>query len=84
MTSRITRRTALLATAGLGTLAIPQRVRAQQQYRPEYKLSVVGNRPIPLSEGAFQWADLVTQRSGGRINLKVYPCLLYTSDAADE
>ena len=73
MTSRITRRTALLATAGLGTLAIPQRVRAQQQYRPEYKLSVVGNRPIPLSEGAFQWADLVTQRSGGRINLKVYP-----------
>jgi tripartite ATP-independent transporter DctP family solute receptor len=72
MTTRLTRRTALLAAAA-GTLAIPQRVRAQQQYKPEYKLSVVGNRPIPLSEGAFQWADMVTQRSGGRINLKVYP-----------
>ncbi len=72
MNTPITRRTALLAAAG-GALALPQRVRAQQQYRPEYKLTVVGNRPIPLSEGAFQWAELVTQRSGGRINLKVYP-----------
>ena len=71
MITRVTRRAALLA-AGAG-LALPLRVRAQQQYRPEYKLSVVGNRPIPLSEGAFQWADMVTQRSGGRINLKVYP-----------
>jgi len=71
MTPRITRRTALVAAAG--ALAIPLRVRAQQQYRPEYKLSVVGNRPIPLSEGAFRWAELVTQRSQGRINVKVYP-----------
>jgi TRAP-type transport system periplasmic protein len=66
------RRALLLAAAGTG-LAMPLRVRAQQQYRPEYKLSVVGNRPIPLSGGAFHWADLVTQRSGGRINVKVYP-----------
>ncbi|PWS37535.1 C4-dicarboxylate ABC transporter [Falsiroseomonas bella] len=72
MTMRLTRRAALLAAAA-APLAIPQRVRAQQQYKPEYKLSVVGNRPIPLSEGAFQWADMVTQRSGGKINLKVYP-----------
>lgn len=66
------RRTLVLAAAGT-SLAIPLRVRAQQQYRPEYKVSVVGNRPIPLSGGAFDWADLVTQRSGGRINMKVYP-----------
>lgn len=66
------RRTLLLGAAGAG-LAIPQRVRAQQQYRPEYKVSVVGNRPIPLSDGAFVWADLVRERSGGRINMKVYP-----------
>jgi tripartite ATP-independent transporter DctP family solute receptor len=71
MTPRIMRRTALLA--GAGALAMPLRVRAQQQYRPEYKLSVVGNRPIPLSEGAFRWAELITQRSQGRINVKVYP-----------
>jgi len=66
------RRTLLLGAAAV-TLALPQRVRAQQQYRPEYKVSVVGNRPIPLSAGAFDWADLVRERSGGRINMKVYP-----------
>ena len=32
---------------------------------------MVGNRPIPLSEGAFQWAELVTQRTNGRITVKV-------------
>ena len=67
----ITRRGALIGAGAL--LAAPQVTRAQGQYKPEYKLSVVGNRPIPLSEGAFRWAELVTQRSGGRINLKVYP-----------
>ncbi|MBR0671021.1 DctP family TRAP transporter solute-binding subunit [Neoroseomonas soli] len=75
MTRTITgasRRSLLLGTAGAG-LALPRLVRAQGQYRAEYKLSVVGNRPIPFAEGAFQWAELVTQRSGGRINVKVYP-----------
>jgi tripartite ATP-independent transporter DctP family solute receptor len=71
MTSLITRRAAL-ATAG-AVLAAPLVARAQAAYRAEYKLSVVGNRPIPLSEGAFQWAEMVTQRSGGRINVRVYP-----------
>src|SRR5690606_8685709 len=66
-----TRRGLLLGAAG--TLAAPHLARAQTNYRAEYKVSVVGNRPIPLSEGAFQWAELVTQRSGGRINMKVYP-----------
>jgi tripartite ATP-independent transporter DctP family solute receptor len=72
MSPRITRRSALLGAAG-ATLAMPMRVRAQQQYRPEYKVSVVGNRPIPLADGAFRWAELVQQRSGGRINMRVYP-----------
>ncbi len=66
------RRTLLLGAAGAG-LALPYTAFGQGQYRAEYKLSVVGNRPIPLSAGAFDWADLVTQRSGGRINVKVYP-----------
>ena len=66
------RRSLLLGAAGAG-LALPHAARAQGQYRPEYKLSVVGNRPIPFAEGAFQWAELVTRRSGGRINVKVYP-----------
>lgn len=71
-TTGASRRTLLLGASGAG-LALPHLARAQGQYRPEYKLSVVGNRPIPFAEGAFQWADLVTQRSGGRINVKVYP-----------
>jgi TRAP-type transport system periplasmic protein len=62
-----------LAGAAAGSLAAPAILGAQTQYKPEYKLSVVGNRPIPLSEGAFKWAELVTQRSQGRINMKVYP-----------
>jgi tripartite ATP-independent transporter DctP family solute receptor len=66
----INRRAAL--AMGAAALAAPHVARAQS-YKSEYKLSVVGNRPIPLSEGAFQWADMVTQRSGGRINVKVYP-----------
>ena len=72
MTStRLTRRGALLG-AGAAALGLPA-IAGAQSYRPEYKLSVVGNRPIPFAEGAFQWAELVTQRSGGRINVKVYP-----------
>lgn len=72
MTStRITRRGAILGV-GAATLGLP-RIAGAQSYKAEYKVSVVGNRPIPLSEGAFQWADLVTQRSQGRITLKVYP-----------
>ena len=66
------RRTLLLGAAGAG-LALPYTAFGQGQYRAEYKLSVVGNRPIPFAEGAFQWAELVTERSGGRINVKVYP-----------
>jgi tripartite ATP-independent transporter DctP family solute receptor len=69
---KITRRAALVGAAATGTLAFPWVSRAQQ-LKSEYKLSVVGNRPIPLSDGAFVWADLIKERSNGRINVKVYP-----------
>ena len=62
-----------LAAGAAGALAAPAVARAQGAYKSEYKLSVVGNRPIPLSEGAFRWAELVTERTQGRINVKVYP-----------
>lgn len=70
-TLRAGRRSLILG--GAGALALPWLARAQTSYRPEYKLSVVGNRPIPFAEGAFKWAELVTERSGGRINVRVYP-----------
>ncbi|MBY0336913.1 MAG: TRAP transporter substrate-binding protein DctP [Acetobacteraceae bacterium] len=66
----LTRRSVMAAVPAV--LAAPH-IAGAQQYRPEYKLSVVGNRPIPFAEGAFQWAELVTQRSQGRINVRVYP-----------
>ncbi len=71
MSHLITRRSSLML--GAATLASPMVARAQTQYKSEYKLSVVGNRPIPLADGAFKWAELVTARSQGRINVRVYP-----------
>jgi len=71
MTRLITRRSGLML--GTAMLASPMVARAQTQYKSEYKLSVVGNRPIPLAEGAFKWAELVTARSQGRINVRVFP-----------
>ncbi len=68
MTILATRRGTLAAG-----LALPFVARAQTQYKPEYKMSVVGNRPIPFADGAFKWAELITERSGGRINVKTYP-----------
>ncbi len=67
--SLITTRRGALAAG----LALPFVARAQTQYKPEYKMSVVGNRPIPFADGAFKWAELITERSGGRINVKTYP-----------
>jgi tripartite ATP-independent transporter DctP family solute receptor len=73
MTMATNRRALLLGSAGLAAgLAAPRIARAQA-LKSEYKLSVVGNRPIPLSDGAFHWAELVTERTQGRINVKVYP-----------
>lgn len=60
-------------TIAAGAIAAPAVARAQSAYKAEYKLSVVGNRPIPLSEGAFRWADLIKERTQGRINVVVYP-----------
>jgi tripartite ATP-independent transporter DctP family solute receptor len=71
MTRLITRRNGLLLAGA--ALATPHVARAQTQYKSEYKLSVVGNRPIPLADGAFKWAEMVTARSQGRINVRVYP-----------
>lgn len=69
---KLNRRTVVAGGVATAALAFPWVSRAQQ-LKSEYKLSVVGNRPIPLSDGAFVWADLIKERSNGRINVKVYP-----------
>ncbi|MBU2090913.1 MAG: DctP family TRAP transporter solute-binding subunit [Alphaproteobacteria bacterium] len=42
-------------------------------YKPEYKISTVIGQPFPWGESAVKWADLVRERSNGRINMKMYP-----------
>lgn len=71
MTTIISRRTMLLGATAAG-VAMPW-VSKAQSLKTEYKVSVVGNRPISMADGAFRWAEMVSQRSNGRINMKVYP-----------
>lgn len=42
-------------------------------YKPEYKLSIVVNTSFPWGKGAEIWSNLVRERTNGRINIKIYP-----------
>ncbi len=42
------------------------------EYKPEYKLSCVVGGNLPWGEGATYFADLVRERTKGKINIKVY------------
>jgi tripartite ATP-independent transporter DctP family solute receptor len=46
---------------------------AQSAYKSEYKLSTVVGPAFPWGKGGEIWADLVKQRTNGRINIKMYP-----------
>jgi tripartite ATP-independent transporter DctP family solute receptor len=61
--------------AALAALAVlgPMPVAAQTAYKAEYKLSTVVPAPIPWGVGAERWAELVREKTAGRINIKVYP-----------
>ena len=73
MKSDLSRRTVLrLAGVAGGALGFPALLRAQSS-KAEYKLSVVGNRPLGTTEAAFRWAELVAERTQQRINIRVYP-----------
>ena len=42
-------------------------------YKSEYKLSIVVGPAFPWGQGAEIWANLVKERTDGRINIKLYP-----------
>lgn len=42
-------------------------------YKSEYKLSLVVGTAFPWGKGGEIWADLVRERTDGRINIKLYP-----------
>lgn len=55
---------AFLVVMAAGAMAAP--------YKSEYKMSVVVGPKLPWGEGAQKFADLVRERTNGRINIKVY------------
>jgi tripartite ATP-independent transporter DctP family solute receptor len=61
--------TALAAALALSAPA----AQAQSNYKPEYKMSLVLGTAFPWGKGGEIWADLVKQRTSGRINIKLYP-----------
>ncbi|MBF5003990.1 DctP family TRAP transporter solute-binding subunit [Diaphorobacter caeni] len=68
-------RTFLTATAAAAAaLALsPSAALAQQNYKSEYRLSLVLGPPSPWGMAGQIWADLVKERTKGRINIKLYP-----------
>jgi tripartite ATP-independent transporter DctP family solute receptor len=62
---------ALAATAvALGSFATSA---TAQNYKSEYRMSLVLGPPSPWGMGGKIWADLVRERTNGRINIKLYP-----------
>lgn len=61
---------ALATTAVLGLLSQPA---AAQDYKDEYTVSTVVPEPFPWGIAAETWADMVRERTDGRINMRVYP-----------
>ncbi len=44
-----------------------------QQYKSEYRMSLVVGTAFPWGKGGQIWADLIKERTQGRINIKLYP-----------
>jgi TRAP-type transport system periplasmic protein len=53
-------------------LTVPASLFAASKYKDEYKMSVVVGPKLPWGAGATKFADLVRERTEGRINIKVY------------
>ena len=67
----MTRKTILIVTVFLFTLSLLPSL-GSAAYKPEYKLSVVVAQNNPWGMGAQKFADLVRERTGGKINIKCY------------
>lgn len=56
----------------LGNLALPAIVQSQQAKRIELKFSTQAPPMIPVAQADKRWADMIEQRSGGRLKIKCY------------
>jgi len=59
------------AAAALGSFSTA--AMAQAAYKAEYRMSLVLGPGTPWGNGGKIWADLVKERTQGRINIKLYP-----------
>ena len=58
------------AAAALGAMSTPA---LAQSYKSEYRMSLVLGAAFPWGKGGQIWADLIKERTKGRINIKLYP-----------
>ncbi|MGP1678653.1 MAG: DctP family TRAP transporter solute-binding subunit [Burkholderiales bacterium] len=64
----------LLLVLSATVLAFALPAAAQQgKYQSEYRLSTVVGTAFPWGKGGEIWANLVRERTNGRINIKMYP-----------
>ncbi len=63
----------LFALAAAAALVLSAPSYAQQKYQPEYRLSTVLGSAFPWGKGGERWAQLVKEKTDGRINIKMYP-----------
>ena len=67
---------ALFAGLALAAMLLPGAIAknaAAADYKAEYKLSTVLGKPFPWGIGGDRWAELVREKTNGRINVKMYP-----------
>ena len=60
----------LALAAGLSAFTAPA---ISAEYKAEYRLSLVLGPPTPWGQAGKMWADMVKERTQGRINIKLYP-----------
>jgi TRAP-type transport system periplasmic protein len=63
----------LLKTVLVAILIALATTASAQNYKDEYKMSLVLGTAFPWGKGGEIWADLVRERTDGRINIKLYP-----------
>ncbi|MDM0090090.1 MULTISPECIES: DctP family TRAP transporter solute-binding subunit [unclassified Variovorax] len=67
------RRTLLGLALAATALGFTTGAMAQAAYKAEYKMSLVLGPPTPWGQAGQIWANLVKERTQGRINIKLYP-----------
>ncbi|MDP3189862.1 DctP family TRAP transporter solute-binding subunit [Rhodoferax sp.] len=65
-------RTLLKLALAAGALSVTTLASAQS-YKSEYRMSLVLGPAFPWGKGGQIWAELVKERTQGRINIKLYP-----------